>query len=395
MQDSTISIISDPYYTQSTWYKETLTGIREAAVLSKCQLVLQLITDPTSKIDFSSLPPLVVVTNGSRAYVNGAINGLLHAGKHVILSGVDSGQFSEMMSCATFSRRTDMERLVYYLIAHGRKRIALVGFWKRSINDMQFYQAAIDAARHYGVPIEDNAIFLWEDRLAESLVRFTHCARQFDAMISPNDVVSLCASNFCRASGIVVPKDLYITGVSNMEIGKYCNPSLTTIAMDFISIGHETFNVWQYAKFHLPRTIAIKVFVPGKLIIRASTEFKADPPPVDMEELSSNSMGEYLGNQFFTDPLMTAIMRLEYCLHQRDELDRKIIIGIMQGKHYETLAEELFISTSAMRYRRNKIFKDADVSAREAFAYLMRQSLGGINEEIAGAKSDYNLSSKV
>jgi DNA-binding LacI/PurR family transcriptional regulator len=382
MDDQLLPVISDPFYTKSTWYQEIITGIRNASKSLRYQHDVTIFSDPVNEIDFSKLPPVVIVTNGSQGYVNATINALAKAGKHIVLSGLDSGHFGEMISCATSSRRTDMERLVYYLIGHGRKRIALVGFWRESINDMLFYHSAMSAAMRYGAPIAENSVYFWKEHLTESLDNFIKNAWQFDAAVCPNDTVALCLAKYCRVNQISIPENLYLTGISNMQIGRYCEPPLTTIAMNFNSIGEETLNVWHYIHTHFPRPTSIKVLVPGKLIVRASTDFKPEIPYSYAINAQSEMPNNFPDNQFFTDRLITELIRIENCLHQRDELDQKILVGIMQGKSYEALAEELFISISAIRYRRNKIFKDADVKTRAAFEHLIRENIGNIGEEI-------------
>lgn len=378
MDNPLLPVISDPFYTRSTWYQETISGIKNAAKKLRTQKNVTILSNPIDQIDFSSLPSIVIVTNGSQPYVKATINALRGAGKHIILSGLDSQQFDETISCATSSRYTDMDRLVFYLTNYDRKNIALVGFWKGSINDMLFYHSAMSAATRYNARIPEDAVYFWNDRLSESLDSFMKETSRFNAVICPNDTVALCVARFCKEKGIKIPEDLYLTGISNMEIGKYCEPSLTTIAIDFNRIGEETLNVWHYVHDHLPEPTSIKVLVPSKLIFRASTDYKPEVPHIIDREILKETVNECTDNQFFTDELITSQIRIENCLHQLDEIDQQIIVGIMQGKTYETLAEELFMSISAIRYRRDKIFKDADVNTRVSFEKLLRENLGNI-----------------
>lgn len=382
MQELYLPIISDPYYMKSTWYQEIIAGIKGGAASLRVPQPVRIFSEPLTEEGLASLPPVVILTNGSKAYVQSSVNALLSAGKHIVLSGLDSEPFGELISCATSSRRTDMARLVKYLISHGRKRIALVGFWNESLNDMLYYHSAISAATQYGAPIGKHAVFFWKECLGESLNAFIQHTSLFDAAICPNDTVALCLINYCRTRNIRVPQDLFLTGISNMHIGRYCDPSLTTIAMDFKGVGVETFNVWHYVYEHLPKPSSIKILVPGNLIIRASTDFAEEVPFSDAIDIQNSVLDEYPDNQFFIDPLITSLLRVEKCLHQRDEIDQKILIGIMQGKSYEKLAEELFLSTSTVRYHRNKIFKDADVNTRAAFEHLMRENIGNIGSHI-------------
>ena len=53
------------------------------------------------------------------------------------------------------------------------------------------------------------------------------------------------------------------------------------------------------------------------------------------------------------------------------EIDQKIVMAILQGKSYEQMEEMLFMSGSAIRYRRSRIFRDAGVSNRAEFEQLL------------------------
>ena len=208
-----------------------------------------------------------------------------------------------MVSCATSSRRTDIEKLLHYLIGYGKKRIALVGFWRESLNDMHYYHAAMSASMTFGAPISEHSVYFWKTRLVESLSHFVKDAHQYDVAVCPNDTVALCLLNWCKARNIRVPEDIYITGISNMQIGRYCDPSLTTIAMDFKSVGEETFNVWHFVHNRLPKPTSIKVLVPGKLIIRASTDFKEEIsqsfPDARLDYAADSIPNAYAENDFF------------------------------------------------------------------------------------------------
>ena len=57
----------------------------------------------------------------------------------------------------------------------------------------------------------------------------------------------------------------------------------------------------------------------------------------------------------------------------------QILRLLMARESYEQISEELFISSSTLRYRLNKIYADAGVKGRYEFEALIRESLGADN----------------
>lgn len=370
-----LTIVSDPFYNKSTWYQQIVEGIRAASSKVRTPIEINILSDVSQNSPSDELSSPVIVTNGSKSFLNHIVHALRRLEKPIVLSGLDSENFGEDISCATCSRRAEMHRLIHYLVHNGRQRIALVGFWTKSQNDMLYFHAAKSAALRAGTPIAEDSGFLWEGRLEESLSAFFRQSDRYDAVVCPNDAVALCVANSCREHSIQIPDRLFLTGASNMQIGQFCDPSLTTIAVDFYAIGEETFHVWHYIHDHEPGQTYIKALIPGKLIVRASTAFCAD---ADWQEWESDVPDESnfdQENSFFTDPMIHSLMRVEHCLHNMDEVDQKILVGILQGKSYEVMAEELYMSTSTIRYRRNRIFGDAGLTTRSAFEAFMREQL--------------------
>jgi len=378
-----IPVVSDFYYVKSAWYEKIIKGISLSAGASREKLPIKVFSTALEEINFEDLPDVVVLTNGMQDYVHFAVNALMRAGKQIVLTGLEADYLGDLVSYTTTNHRLDMEGMIHYLITHDKKRIALVGFREGAINDSIFYRSAICESKRLGAPILENSIFIWQNMLENALNEFVKAAGRFDAAVCPNDTIALCLVNICKAENIGIPGDLFITGACDMVIGRYCEPTLTTIKIDFEKIGNETFNTWDFIRKRQRARSLVKVLIPGKIIARASTAFLEVPPQSHKQFSEKISNGADQKSNFFTDPLIHSMIRIENCLCNRDELDRKIILGIMQGKSYETLSEDLFMSISTINYRRNKIFRDVDVSTRAAFELLMHENIGKITTDSA------------
>ena len=179
----------------------------------------------------------------------------------------------------------------------------------------------------------------------------------------------------CLIRGIGVPEDLYVASFGNMYIGRYFRPSVTSMTMDMICVGEQSFYAWRFLmnRAHTSQT-ALKITVPSRVLARDST---AGRQPAEENEAIPPAAG--YPDRFYENPTVAALQGIERCLSRRDELDLRIIKGILQEDSYEQISDRLFISVSALRYRLSKIFADAGVTRRQAFSSLMRTYLGDGN----------------
>lgn len=372
MRDQAIPVFVDEKSSTTAQYDITIQGIRAAA--SRCGLRINLVLDRgISGVHWDTLPPVNIITGADMRFLQSVITHLRENGRSAVLAGTDSEQFGHDVSCATPSRRTETQQLVNYLFNCGKRRLALVGFGRNSINDNFRYHAAMSAVAAWGQPLAEEDVYLWRSEPQECFARFLDVWQRYDAVICPNDVMSVCLINCCKAHGVRVPQDLYVASFGNMVIGRYFCTSITSMTMDMRRVGEQAFNVWRFLTASKGMETSLKMTVPGRILVRESTAF--DEPEENAIALTPTPKAD----QFYSDPGIAVLLAIENCLSRRDELDMRIIKGIMGGKSYEQLSGELFISSSTLRYRLHKIFLDANVKGRQAFETLVHEQLGGDN----------------
>lgn len=378
MHPQKITIISDSCHMSSIWFKDMIAAIRKKAL--QANIPLNELCLEEDIIEWSKLPKVVIVATGSLAFLQHVLQRTQPANRHVILAGLDSQPFGAEISCVTPSRQYETNLVISYFNYYDRNRIALVGFRKDSINDMLRYQTAVTAIASHNEQAREAISFFWQPILTNCLESFINFAEKFNAAITPNDATAICLINACKKHGIRVPEDLYIASFTNMRVGRYSKPSLTTVAMDFPSIGEQTFNLWGFLNDHKDKDIALRLHVPSKLIIRKSTDFAPSPPfDQSVSLIDFHMVEDHFSDTFFESPQIQSIMQIENCIARRDNLDLKIISGLLSDLTYEGISEKLFISISGVRYRVNKIYKDAGVTARADFVKLFQKYLGSVN----------------
>ncbi len=373
MREQYVPVFFDENSSTSSQYANTIQGIRIAA--GRYGMHLKLFSDADfEKTDLFSLPQIAIVTGTSLPFIQKAISRLRECDRFAVLAGMDSEQFGHDVSCATPSRRTETLQLINYLCNCGKRRIALVGFGTRSINDSFRYNAAMSAIASWGVVFHEKDVWYWEQDPMDSFRSFAGVSRDYEAVVCPNDAIAICLVNYLKKQGVTVPDDLFVASFGNMAIGRYHRPSITSMTMDTQYIGKQAFSVWR----HLMKSeqsmqrVALRITVPSKILIREST---AHMP------LQSSVCAVFSSDQdsFYHQPAISRLIRLEKCVSERDETDMQILRLLMEKKSYEQISDELFISNSTLRYRLNKIYADAGAKGRIDFEALVKDSLGSGN----------------
>lgn len=365
MSQNVIPVFTDSKYVQSSWFHETICGLEASA--ARHRLSVQIFETDCSLPDLQALSSVVIVIGGAMNPLTQIVSYLHQAGKQILLAGIDASFLDIPASCVTLDRSEEMNLLISYLYRCNRCHIALFGFQPDSVNDITRHRAALFYARLQGFPIESEDVYFCQPDFLSCFRAFQNHVQKYDAVICPNDVVAVSFIRHALEAGISIPKDLYVTGTGDLMVSKYCRPSVTTIAMDFHTVGTETFTLWNVLRKNstADKPLYLKASAPGTLIIRGSTGHI----PLSVDKRSDLSV-EFQEDSFYDDPTIQNMVRFENCLLQRDAVDLQIIRGILAGLSYEAISESCFLSVSTVRYRISKIFADAKVSGKTDFLRL-------------------------
>lgn len=122
-----------------------------------------------------------------------------------------------------------------YLIATGRRRIAVVGAHEGEVIGsaglrLSGYREALEAA---GIPFDESIVgytTMWHRSNGLRTMRaLLESGAEFDAVFGLNDTLALGAMRALQESGIHVPDDVAVIGWDDIDDGQYSIPSLTTV----------------------------------------------------------------------------------------------------------------------------------------------------------------------
>jgi LacI family transcriptional regulator len=164
------------------------------------------------------------------------------------------------------------------LIELGHKRIACIA-GPSSITP------SAERITGYRKALEDAALS-WDENLivrgdyhAQSGMEITHSILKMNprptAIFALNDLMALGALRAAAEAGCSVPKELAIVGYDNLELARFTNPPLTTIAQPKKEIGAQAVNLLASRISQRGRPTS-RLVLPPELIVRRSTQLVSD-----------------------------------------------------------------------------------------------------------------------
>lgn len=357
-----VPVMWDPACPQSAWHNKIYEGLQKAAGNAQCSVQLLNTVEEAAPLG----EPVILMGVSHENLIN-AVETLTSKGIRVILAGMDADSLATQISCVTHSRSNQTIQVLCYLRDCGRQRLAMVGLGRNSLNDLVKRDAARRfMAMHPDVP--PLGIFDWSENLEECFNAFLPRWKQYDAVICPNDYAAFALIRFLSRNGVRVPEDLYVAGFSDQLIGHYLVPSITSITMNYFSVGRHAFTIWQQLRQSADEDLVFKIFVPGELMVRGSTAFQQVPPTPKQGIVLTKSSDNDL---FYQDETIRRLMLIETCLDRHDTLDIQLMHGILNGESYEKLADRLYISACSLHYRIGKIYRELHCRTKAQFIELM------------------------
>lgn len=131
--------------------------------------------------------------------------------------------------------------LINHLInEHNVKNFAFLTGPKDHPHSRRRLEGALQEVRSHGLPVKENQIFygnFWYDKgmdNANELVKLPHLP---DALICMNDPMAISTCDALQTLGIIVPRDIIITGYDSIPAGKTHCPSITSMELKSEKLG--------------------------------------------------------------------------------------------------------------------------------------------------------------
>lgn len=140
-------------------------------------------------------------------------------------------------SIAVDDRRESYE-LTSYLIGLGHKDIAILSAESEinSIGQLRL-EGYADALKEKKIPVKESLICTVEDDIEhysmengyETTKKLIKSGEKFTAIYATADILAIGACRAITEAGLKIPEDISVAGYDGIDLGKYYNPSITTI----------------------------------------------------------------------------------------------------------------------------------------------------------------------
>ncbi|MDQ0090373.1 LacI family transcriptional regulator [Paenibacillus anaericanus] len=164
---------------------------------------------------------------------------------------------------------------VSHLLEKGHTKIGFIGGrgLKRSIKESSRYRGYYATMHAAGLSVNPDWVIdcMWDEAVCiEKVSELCKTNNYPTAFFAASDLMAMAALNGLYSNGIIVPNEVAIIGLSNIEVSKYSNPPLSTIDVPTKEIGMVAVDVL-LERINGNDLLPKKVILPTRLVLRNTT----------------------------------------------------------------------------------------------------------------------------
>lgn len=364
MKKQELFVITEKQYSNTNWYTRIMNGIYQETAKKSFKIVF------CTDADLETFEPgtILVLIGSSQPFMKKYIQLCTRFSLRPIVTGSGFYQSNIPVSYITINRYSAMVDVVQTLISIGAKSIAFLGVNSSFQTDMQRYEGWMSSVRFHGVGNPEDDVYFSDHGLPACMDAFWKNVHKYDAVACTNDWYASYVCSHAPEHGLSIPEDLMVTGFGNTLLGQYTNPPLTTVSLNLSSVGAQVLTLHRLLAQN-PDLQACTETLKSDIIFRGSTK----NPLSAMTPLDSPVL---FTDDFFSDFIpadkqhLNQLYALENTIGKMDETDYKIVHGLIDGVSYQALAEKLFLSDTAFKYRLQKLFTAIGCNSRAEMIQL-------------------------
>ena len=349
MSSSPIYVLMQPKIRGSYWTSNILQGINRA--LTKHRDTLCVIDTPYNGISdpvYSFYKTPVLVVGSDIDWIDYNINMLTEYGAvPILVNACMLPVHRSKCSGVVFELEEAMRYCVSYLRESGHARVAFLGSNSHSVSDITKCRAFGDEKNTYPASTTiDECVDAFLNILPE---------KKYNSVICSNDTVAVCLINRMIGMGYTLPDDCYIIGMGCSFLASNHRISVSSVMFNYVQMGEQAVSLYHIIeKEESPCHYTLSLpcsFVPG--LSTGATAPMNYPALQKRNEIQYNSAAD---DMYFNCETAQRIIRLEEIFQKCDNNDRKIMFGLLRGESVEKIAESVFLTPRAVRYRIKNFF---------------------------------------
>ncbi len=347
-------------YRDTSWCVETLKGLYSE--LKRKKQTAQEVEDIEGLSMEIGERSSVIIIGSLKSWISERITEVSNKGMlPIVLNNTEVSYTNKAYSNVSSDVYGALRAAIYTCKAYGKGRIALYGINPNSASDTIRKKAFIKVGG------KEKDIFNNHGSLRGCFYSFFPSIEYYDTIICANDFVAVSLVTRLKKSGYDL-KRLYIISCSDGIMLEKISPSVTAFSRNFKAFGKAAVLVHE-AFIKNPDISYTDTHIKYEMRIRRTTKglvLQEEPTKILVSEVENPV-------NIYCDEELQEIMKVENLMRNCDAIDMQIIDALKKKKTYENIAEMLFISLSAVKYRIKNLCKLASVSGIKTLMELLNK----------------------
>ncbi len=361
-----IYITSEQVGLQGYWITDILAGIGKEALKKN----INILDFPGVKPELTEeyVRPLVLAVGYSYQWMESTCHALSKLGVEPILVNTaqdTSTEFLDASGFVGFDIKKIMFKTVNYLVANRRQKIAFFGGHDETHSDNVQIEEFLKCTKYMGLATLESDVYK-DTSLADCAKSFELNMHRYNSVICSSDSAAVFLLKWLEERDVSVPEDMFIVGFGNSATAGAIKPAITTVDGNYVELGKQAVKLHQFLQRN-PDINSSSILVDCKLIERASTG------SARFKKIQNKFRKPQTAPLYDADPDVMTVLQVEELLRMWDNIDRSIMKGLLAGKTIIGIAEGLFISVSAVKYRIKKMLTTANFKDKEDLAETVRK----------------------
>lgn len=357
-------LVDDKYKNTYTW-NERLVLIRNEARKKRYDF---LEIESLSEIPVTDPSPVVLLRSASQFWITDNVEQANQRQIYPVVMANLPPNHGLRCSWITADMAQDTKLAIEYLHSCGKKSLALFGINPAPYSDT--YRASIFSE----YLCSETGLYYMNDSFKAAYQTFYRDIDLYDGIIVCNTATAVALTILLKEHLSIHTHIPYIVAFGELQLMNYFSSSITTISNRIDNIGQIVFSLYKMiTKYKDISNVSISL--ESVLYPRATTEFR-QPEHLN---LTIRQYSPCYHNPYLESTQISEIMQVESMLQKCDQTDLDLLFGLQQGKSCPQLAEQCFLSVTAVQYRIKKLEKICNQKSLRAFRHLLQKYLSANN----------------
>ena len=361
-----LHILSEQVGLEGYWITDILDGIAKESLKKNITIVDY--TGGPIELSGDAPRPIVLAIGYTMHWMEKTCEELKENNILPILVNADNGLIAEMLGpvgTVSFGIRRAVYDVLSYLIAIKRSKIAFFGAHLDVYSDDIKMEEFLRLVGFWDLDLTTRDVYR-SDSIEGCFDKLKPFLENYNAVFCTSDAAAAYLIEKCQSMGLRVPQDIAIIGFGNSRFSERFSPAITTVENNYIELGRQAVKLHQLLQKNTDINAA-SISVDCPIIFRHTTpgSISANHPTIVKNEGKAPT--------YDADPDFMRALMAEELLKNWDDIDKAIAFGLVNNKTVVSIADGLYISVSAVKYRIKKMLISTDLKTKNELIKLIKQ----------------------